>query len=633
MCGLAGLFDPGRVLAPARLAPLARAMADTLVHRGPDDGAVWAEPDEGVAFGFRRLAIVDLSLEGRQPMHSHCGRFAVAMNGEIYNYRALRAELDAECAPRWRGHSDTEVLLEWIARKGLDAALTAANGMFALALWDRARRELVLARDRLGKKPMYYGRIGGVFAFASELKALRILPGFDGTLDKEGVGLFLRHGYVPSPLSIFRAFRKIVPGEVVRVPADGGEVRRSLFWDARAVAERACAEPFAGSDDEMAERLSALIDDSAALRMVADVPVGAFLSGGIDSSTVAAAMVAGSGRVRTFSIGFRGTRYDESAHAGAVARHLGTEHTEMQVDERACLDVVRELPKVYDEPFADASQVPTLVLSKLTRQHVTVALSGDGGDELFGGYPRYRRAAAEWAGIWPAGLRPLARGAASAIAPFDGKAGRAFARRGATVPEEIYADHVSLWHEGDRIGASSDPLALFALRGVPALASPARRFMALDALTYLPDDLLAKVDRASMAHGLEVRCPLLDYRIVEFAWSLPDRASFSNGGAKHLLRRVLHRRVPLELVERPKMGFEPPVGDWLRGPLREWAEGLLNEANLARAGWVAPRAVGARWRRHLAGRNATYPLWTVLMLHSWLESGGDKARALPAGLA
>ncbi len=619
MCGLAGLFDPGRSLDPARLEILARAMADTLVHRGPDDGATWADASAGIAFGFRRLAIVDLSIDGRQPMRSHDGRLVIVMNGEIYNFREMRAALDAASAPAWRGHSDTEVFLEFIARKGLDAALAAANGMFAFALWDSKTRSLMLGRDRLGKKPLYYGRVGGAFAFASELKALRVLPGFDDSIDSHAMALFLRHAYVPSPLSIHRTIRKLRPGEIAHLSAEAPEPATRLYWDARAVAE-ACAEaPFKGSEAEAVERLDALVQDAVASRMIADVPLGAFLSGGIDSSTVVAAMVAAKlGPVRTFTVGFAGTRYDEAPHAAAMAKHLGTLHAEMQAGEAECLELVPRLGHMYDEPFADASQIPTAVLSRLTRKHVTVALSGDGGDELFGGYPRYRSAAAEWGNRAPTALAPAMRAAAGLVGMIDAKTGRALARRAATTPERLYADHVTLWHAEDRLlpDVWPEPLALFALRGVPHLASPVRCFMALDALTYLPDDLLAKVDRASMAYSLEVRCPLLDYRLVEFAWSLPDSASFGEDGTKRALRQVLARRVPRALFERPKSGFEPPVGDWLRGPLRDWTEDLLAPAALEAAG-LNPAPVRARWARHLGGRNATYPLWTVLMFQAW----------------
>jgi asparagine synthase (glutamine-hydrolysing) len=429
----------------------------------------------------------------------------------------------------------------------------------------------------------------------------------------------LRHAYVPSPLSIYRNIRKLRPGEVARLSADSLEPATRLYWDARAVAEARASDPFRGTDAEMAERLDALVLDAVASRMIADVPLGAFLSGGIDSSTVVAAMVAAKlGPVRTFTVGFQGTRYDEAPHAAAIAKHLGTIHAEMQVGERECLDLVPRLAHMYDEPFADASQIPTAVLSRLTRKHVTVALSGDGGDELFGGYGRYKAAAAEWGRRASPSFRPIIGAAASVVGAIDAKAGRALRRRTAATPESVYADHVTLWHAEDRITRAPwpGPEALFGYRGVPALASPVRRFMALDALTYLPDDLLAKVDRASMAYGLEVRCPLLDYRIVEFAWSLPDEASFGGGGTKRVLREVLARRVPRTLFERPKSGFEPPVGDWLRGPLRDWGEGLLSPAALDAAG-LDPKPIRQRWMRHLDGRNATHPLWSVLAFQAW----------------
>ena len=622
MCGIAGFLDPGRRCDSARYDAIAEDMAARLVHRGPDDRGVWSDAEAGIALGFRRLSILDLSSAGHQPMLSADGDLVMIFNGEIYNHRALRAELPGP----WRGHSDSEVLLAAVARWGFAAALERLEGMFAIALWDRRRRRLFLARDRFGEKPLYWGWSGGVLLFGSELKALARHPCWSGTLDRGALGLFLAQSYVPAPYSAYQGIAKLPPGGFVAIDATGTAVP-GRYWSAVERAAAASAAPFAGGLAAATERLEALIDRSVALRLEADVPVGVFLSGGIDSSTVVAAMQhARPGAVRSFSIAFPDARLDEAPHAAAVARHLGTAHTELRVSEADCLAVLPRLPEIWDEPFADASEIPTAALCRVTRGEVTVALSGDGGDELFGGYPRYTDAAAAWRRI---AAHPARRAAAhrlvGALAGANGRLARrlrklaeGWAHEGAA---SLYRDHVSRWRPGDGLTPGL-ARAMSALDGPLPDGPPSleQRFMLLDALTYLPDDLLVKVDRASMTVGLEARAPLLDHHIAEFAWSLPP-ALLLEGGAKRVLREVLYRRVPRALVDRPKQGFEPPIGAWLRGGLRDWADDLLSPARLARGGMVEPRVVAARWSEHRSGRRSwAYPLWTVLMLEAWLAA-------------
>ena len=623
MCGIAGFFDPGRRLDPARYDAVAGAMADRLAHRGPDDRGVWSDGEAGIALGFRRLAIIDLSSAGHQPMLSPDGNLVMVFNGEIYNHRALRAELPGP----WRGHSDSEVLLAAVARWGFAAALERLEGMFAIALWDRRARCLYLARDRFGEKPLYWGWSGSVLLFASELKALARHPLWRGTLDRGALGLYLAQSYVPAPWSAYAGIGKLAPGSFVAIASEA-EAAPRVYWSAVERAAAAAAQPFRGGLAEAAERLEALIDRSVALRLEADVPVGVFLSGGIDSSTVVAAMrqARPGGGVRSFAIAFPDGGFDEAPYAAAVARHLGTEHRVLAVSEADCLAVLPRLPEIWDEPFADASEIPTAALCRVTRGEVTVALSGDGGDELFGGYPRYAAAAAQWRKVEPHPARR--RAARRVLGALTGRNGR-LARRlrklaeawSHDTPLALYRDHVSRWRAGD--GLTPDlRLAATVLDGpLPAgLPSLEQRFMLLDALTYLPDDLLVKVDRASMAVGLEARAPLLDHGIAEFAWSLPP-ALMVEGGMKRVLREVLYRRVPRALVDRPKQGFEPPVGDWLCQGLRDWADDLLSPARLARNGIVDPAVVATRWQEHRSGRRRwTYPLWSVLMLEAWMES-------------
>ena len=622
MCGLAGFLDPGRRLDPAEFAATARHMAGTLAHRGPDDEAVWIDGVAGVGLGFRRLAIIDLSPAGRQPMLSAQGGLVMVYNGEIYNFRALRDEL---AGTPWRGHSDSEVLLAAIERWGFAEALPRLDGMFAIAVWDKRARRLMLARDRFGEKPLYYGSRGGVFLFGSELKALAAHPAWSGELDRAAMALFLRRSYVPAPYSAFAGIKKLPPGHYLSVSAAGEAGPAIPYWSAAECAAAAAQRPFAGDLAAAAGRLEALVDRAVSSRLEADVPLGAFLSGGIDSSTVAAAMQrARPGAVRTFSIGFPDSAHDESGHAALVAQHLGTVHTSFTVSDAECREVLPRLCEVYDEPFADASQIPTLLLCRLTRSAVKVSLSGDGGDELFGGYSRYATAAARWRRTEraPRGWRAAARHLARPLAGSNTRPWRRLRKLlepwGHESARALYGDFLSRWRDGDGLTPALSPAAAeFAAPLVPQLASLEQAFMLIDATSYLPDDLLVKIDRASMAFGLEARAPLLDPRIAEFAWSLPAALAVA-GGPKLIMREALFRRVPRALVDRPKQGFEPPIGLWLRGALREWADDLLAPASLRESG-LAADVVAARWSEHRSGRrNWAYPLWNVLMLQAWL---------------
>jgi asparagine synthase (glutamine-hydrolysing) len=644
MCGIAG-FKVSSYGSAESYQRIVSAMTDSLQHRGPDDDGVWVDAEAGVAFGHRRLSIVDLSPAGHQPMVSSDGRFIITFNGEIYNFKELRLELEARSVSL-RGHSDTEVILEAFSIYGVEATVKRLIGMFSIGLWDRRERALTLVRDRLGIKPLYWAKFGDLFLFGSELKALRAHPGWSPKINRSAVASFMRHSYVPAPFSIYEGVRKLEPGMILTLPR-GSEPRIERFWDARAIAKAGLEDPLQADDAELTDRLEALLRDAVARRMVADVPVGAFLSGGIDSSTVAALMkAANAGPVRTYTIGFDIPGFDEAAHSKAVARHLGTEHTELTVTAKQALDVIPQLPTMYDEPFADSSQIPTYLVSAMTRRHVTVALSGDGGDELFAGYNRYQLttrlqrsfallpramrltmakmitavSADRWSkllSVIPAGTLPRQIGDklhkfANILPCNDGT--------------EIYRRLVTHWDPATIVPAAQESKGILWDRQVDVeFPHLLERMQLLDLVTYLPDDILTKVDRASMAVALEARVPLIDHRVVEFAWRLPRSAKIRGGVSKWLLRQVLYRHVPKALVERPKMGFAVPLGDWLRGPLRDWAENLLAEPRLRDAELLDPTRVRQVWNAHLSGqRNHEYMIWNVLMLEAWRDKWGQR---------
>lgn len=646
MCGITGFWAPPGAVAD-RPAVLARMMA-AIAHRGPDSQGAWDDPQAGMALGHLRLAIVDLTPAGHQPMISASGRYVLIFNGEIYNHRKLRTELEAQGrAPNWRGTSDTETLLAGIQAWGLEATLTRCVGMFAIALWDRETRSLTLARDRLGEKPLYYGWQGQAFLFGSELKALRAHPAFQGGLSRPALVEILRHGNVGEDRSIHPGIAKVRAGEIVTILPETRGLTRSRYWDGAAVA--AAPRGPTPTDAEATDQLEALLMDAIGQQMMSDVPLGAFLSGGIDSSTVVALMQRLSDRpVHTFSIGFHEARYNEAEFARAVAAHLGTHHTDLYVSDQELRDVVPRLPRMYDEPFADSSQIPTFLVAQLARQHVTVALSGDGGDELFCGYGRYAHGAALRRRLapLPLPLRRLGSGALRAIPaglltqlleplvptpqgkePIGQRLHRLANYARQPDLESLHRAMVSVWRfpEAAVPGAAHPPSLLDDHLPPRGHLGDVERMMQLDMLSYMVDDILAKVDRATMAVALESRAPFLDHRVVEFAWSLPETMKLRGGQTKWLLRQVLYRHVPQALIERPKMGFEVPIGLWLRAGLKDWAAALLDPARLAREGNFDPAVIGTLWQQHLSGRfNWGAQLWNVLMVQAWLEYDGKE---------
>lgn len=639
MCGITGFWGSG---APATV--LAERMARRIETRGPDDAGAWADDAAGLGLAHRRLSIIDLTPAGHQPMHSPCGRYVLVYNGEIYNHHDLRMVLEAEGgAFDWRGHSDSETLLAALRHWGVQGALERLNGMFAFALWDASQRTLFLARDRMGEKPLYYGRSGGTFLFGSELKALTVHPDWQSEVDRDALALYMRHNYVPAPWSIYQGIAKLLPAHFVAITDGGRSIGRPIcYWNLAQVAERGVASDVS-APDVLIDELDALMRDAVKRRMAADVPLGAFLSGGYDSTTIAALMQVQSERpVKTFSIGFNEEGYNEAQYARAVADHLGTEHTELYVTSGEAMSVIPKLPTIYDEPFSDSSQIPTYLVSKLAREHVTVSLSGDGGDELFCGYNRYVMGYQIWSKLrlLPYTLRKVLAGVLNrapghALDAMQRRLPRKFqvsnlADRLPKLAEVLaHRDGASFYlslvsHAKNPaamvLGAREPDTILSRSDRLPSLPGLRERMMYMDMMTYLPDDILTKVDRASMAVSLEARIPLLDHRLVEFAWRVPTEYKYSNGHGKWLLRQVLYRYVPQKLMDRPKMGFGVPIEHWLRGPLREWAEELLDEKRLHKEGFFEVMPIRRMWEEHVSGkRRWHYYLWDVLMFQSWLE--------------
>ena len=646
MCGVAGFWDPKRRYDRERLASIITPMIDQLRHRGPDRGGSFVDEKAGLALGIRRLAINDLSPDGDQPMHTASGRWTISLNGEIYNFRTLRRELEAE-GERFRGHADTEVLLKLIERHGLDEALRRSAGMFAFALWDSEQRSLTFARDRLGKKPLYLGWMGGQLVYGSELKALAVHPSFSADVNRDAMALYLLHQHVPAPHSIWQGIIKLPPGtSLTLTEADleqGCELLELVkpFWQIRDIAEQGARDKLAIGQEEAIERADELLKLAVSERMIADVPLGAFLSGGIDSSLIVALMQQHAGRpIKTFTVGFKEEDFSEAEQAAEVARHLGTDHTEFLLTPEETLDVVSDLPDIYDEPFADPSQVPTCHVAKRARSDVTVCLSGDGGDEVFGGYGRYQMATSLDRRFrqLPSPLRRLTATMLCALSPASWDSMFAALPAGAGLPHGLkgglsgdrlhklagliriadpdvrYSAMVTMQPHaaGATVGAS--PIHAFER---PHIDSYLHRMMYYDT-TYLPDGILVKVDRASMSVGLEVRSPLLDHRLIEFAWRLPDDYKLRGDQGKWLLRQLFERHLPAALADRPKQGFSVPISDWLRGPLRGWTEDLIEPGRLSMEGFLDADYVQQKWREHRDGTRNWGPfLWSILMFQAW----------------
>lgn len=655
MCGIVGILGKN-----AELGHQITRMAQIIGYRGPDDHGIWCDAPLGVGLGHTRLSILDLSPEGHQPMVSASGRFVISYNGEVYNFAELRSELEAGGA-KFRGHSDTEVMLAAFDAWGIEKAVQRFVGMFAFALWDREAQILTLGRDRLGIKPLYYGWTADTFAFGSELKIFEQISGCDRSINRDSLTAFMRYAYVPEPWSIYHHIYKLPVGCLFSITPEQAHARQGFsphpdegqakwrpirYWSAKSIIEGGVNTLFQGPEEAAIDELERLLREAIKLRMVADVPLGAFLSGGVDSSAVVALMQAQStAPIKTFTIGFQEEDYNEAIHASAVAKHLGTEHTELYVTPAQAMAVIPRLPEMYDEPFADSSQIPTFLVSQLARKHVTVALSGDGGDELFAGYNRYFWGRQLWKQVsWlPQPVRRfMARGIQSISPSTYDRFSKNLGRLTETMPSlgdklhklseilamkdpgTMYHGLVSIWKNAAHVVVGGcEPLSTLTDRQQwPRLTDFTLQMMALDLRTYLPDDILTKIDRASMAVSLEARVPLIDHRVVEFAWRLPLAIKIKNEQeGKWILRQVLYRYVPQALIERPKMGFGIPIGYWLRGPLREWAEDLLNEKRLAREGYFHPLPIREKWREHLSGqRNWQYLLWNVLMFQSWLTS-------------
>jgi asparagine synthase (glutamine-hydrolysing) len=652
MCGFAGLYNESRPNGLEQTKNLLKAMGDAIAHRGPDDEGVWYDAADNIGFSHRRLSVIDLSPAGHQPMESRCRRYVIVYNGEIYNHLHIRVLLKEERRDvAWRGHSDTETLLTAIEVWGLEHTLKIIQGMFAFAIWDKQQKALYLARDRVGEKPLYYGWQDDTFLFGSELKALKAHPDFKSKIDRGALTLFLRHNYVPGPYSIYKGIKKLPAGTFLKIETGNeagiqkGQEKPEPYWDFAQVAKSGLESPFAGGESEALKVLEEKLGSAVAGQMLSDVPLGALLSGGVDSSLICALMQSQNGSaVKTFTIGFDAQAYNEAEHASAVAKHLGTEHTELYIQPDDALDLISALPQMYDEPFADSSQLPTHLVMQMVKQHVTVALSGDAGDELFGGYNRYSHAPKVWntfgrlpqfvRGGVAAALRAVPAASINRLSSVFGTAqlGDKAHKLGQKLKhidniDDLYMNLVSEWGDVNSLvlGSEEPPYLLNSREQWPDIENPVERMMVLDSLSYFPDDILVKVDRAAMAVSLETRAPFLDKDVIEFAWQLPLNMKIKNGQGKWILRQLLDKYVPRELIERPKMGFGIPLDDWLRGPLREWAEELIDEARLGREGYFRPEPIRRVWVQHLTGReNYGYRLWSVLMFQSWLEQQNQR---------
>jgi asparagine synthase (glutamine-hydrolysing) len=653
MCGIAGFVNPSRGLTGPELQEFGLRMIATLHHRGPDDQGVWSEATSGVCLAHRRLAIQDLSVEGHQPMCSADGRYVLIFNGEIYNFQEIKFELE-KTGETFRGHSDTEVMLSAFCEYGIHEALEKFIGMFAFALWDRQERCLYLARDRAGEKPLYYGWNRGVFLFGSELKALLAFPDFRADVDSQALSLYMRYSYIPAPHSIYKDIFKLSPGSILKVNEAQLKSHEApipeQYWSLWSAVERGLSHPFRGDEKAAIEHLTGLLKNSVRMQMVADVPIGGFLSGGVDSSVVVALMQAQSGRaIKTFSIGFTDAEYDEAPFAQAVANHLGTQHTEMYVHPGTLLEAIPLMAQIYDEPFADTSSIPTVLLSQLARKQVTVSLSGDGGDELFGGYSLYQKTELVWESMRR--VPPPVRNRLAALLANAGTMGVEIQTRIWGEPrlfKRMFRLSELLRTAGDRqlyellvaqcrnlrewLRESHVGLCLNdTITAWDALSELRSRMMYTDFLRYLPDDVLVKVDRAAMSASLETRIPLLDRRIIEFTWSLPLHFKKRHGLGKWLLRQVLYQFVPRKLVERPKQGFAAPVEDWIRKELRPWAEDLLSESQLKQDGYFLERNIRRKWNEHVSGKGDWgRPLWNVLMFQGWLEAQKAQKTSVPS---
>ena len=643
MCGVVGFWTKNPL---ADRAAQIGQMTEQISHRGPDDSGTWLDENVNLALGHRRLSILDLSAAGHQPMISACGKYVLTYNGEIYNHQELRNELEKNTDIKWRGHSDTETLLYSLAEWGIEKTLQQLNGMFAFALWDKSEHVLYLARDRIGEKPLYYGRSGNMFLFGSELKALRAHTNWKSEINRDALTSYLRYNYIPSPYSIYRGIHKLPPAHFVKIQNNGADISHAhCYWNLADIATANIEKRQSNNNEnELRNDLDKHLREAVKLRMQSDVPLGAFLSGGYDSTTVVAMMQQQSERpVRTFTIGFNEDEYNEAQHAKDVAKHLGTEHTELYITSQQAMDVIPKLPTIWDEPFSDCSQIPTYLVSKLAKQHVTVSLSGDGGDELFCGYNRYVMGYRIWRT-----LKTLPAGVRKSLSYFlYHTPGDKLHKLMQLLPQSMRIPHISdrlpkmaevLKYQNDEtfyqnlishwknpedivINGHEPSNILNNLQQLSELPDFQEQMMYLDSMTYLPGDILTKMDRASMAVSLEARIPLLDHNLVEFAWQVPTRFKYKDGQGKWLLREVLYQYVPKKLMDRPKMGFGVPIDSWLRGPLRDWAENLLDERRMKNENVFDPKQIRAMWEEHISGkRRWHYQLWDILMYQAWAEA-------------